>query len=172
MSYSYLSSVYPDFKVSKTYNNVYNSIAKSNNSTMYNLPVPIGAVEELDRLAQRLGAASSEQQPQVEQFQNEKKSEERLLPQERDNLRFRTKPLPIQSNIEQFEQADLPRSPPTTCDMYASHVVGCSKCKAVIMKQFNLENDRVHREQVLEVSSLLLLGAFILLLVDYFQARK
>lgn len=171
MSYAYIANVYKDFKPSKNLDNVYNSIVNPT-QTESSLPIPLGAVDELNQLAKHYKIGS------IERFENEQP-----LPQERDNLHYYKTPMaPMMpkssmkqsSVVEKFSQ-EKPEGQNSleekSCDLYTSHVAGCSKCKAVLMKQFQVENDRIQREQVLEVTSLLIFGAFALLLIDSLKKK-
>lgn len=183
MSYAYIKNVYPDFQASKVYDNkVYNGLdsinqnvpqAMMNNST----PVPFETDEEA-RFARNLLAKTDINQMSLPQFniietmQNTPtKSNETV----KDNLRYYNIPLantlqpPTDSgtrkgDVETFEE---PRSEcKIDCDSHVMHVINCTRCKSVISRQFNLDNDRVRNEEFMELFSYVIFGVFILLLVD------
>ena len=47
-----------------------------------------------------------------------------------------------------------------------SHVLKCTKCKDMILKQLNIEIDNKRREETMELISYLIFGIFILLLIE------
>lgn len=51
-------------------------------------------------------------------------------------------------------------------DSYIKHILKCEQCKDVLIKQFNIESDRIRNEEILELISFLIFGLFILLLLD------
>lgn len=51
-------------------------------------------------------------------------------------------------------------------DSYIKHVLKCEQCKDLLIKQFNIESDRIRNEEILELISFLIFGLFILLLLD------
>lgn len=73
-----------------------------------------------------------------------------------------------QKNIEHFDGQTpvVQESTNLTCDDYLKHTLECSKCKSILMKQFNLEYDRLRNEEIMEVLSYMIFGLFILLLID------
>lgn len=74
-------------------------------------------------------------------------------------------PLPQTSNfqqIETFETGDCNFD----CKEYLKHITECSACKNMMIKQFNIDNDRIRTEETMELLSFIVFGVFILLLVD------
>lgn len=51
-------------------------------------------------------------------------------------------------------------------DDYIKHILQCEQCKELLLKQFNVESDRIRNEEILELISFLIFGLFILLLLD------
>jgi hypothetical protein len=52
------------------------------------------------------------------------------------------------------------------CDVYTKHILECSKCKNIIMKQFGIESDKIRNEEIMELISYFIFALFILLLID------
>lgn len=58
------------------------------------------------------------------------------------------------------------------CDSYIKHISECGRCKAILLKQFGIETDRIRTEEILELISYIIFGLFILLLLDYLKRNK
>lgn len=58
------------------------------------------------------------------------------------------------------------------CDSYIRHISECGRCKAILLKQFGIETDRIRTEEILELISYIIFGLFILLLLDYLKRNK
>jgi hypothetical protein len=54
---------------------------------------------------------------------------------------------------------------------YTKHVLECTSCKELLMKQFNIENDRIRNEEIMELISYLIFSLFILLLIDTYAKK-
>lgn len=63
---------------------------------------------------------------------------------------------------ESFSQSSDQNSHET----YTKHILECEQCKEVILKQFNIETDRIRNQEILELITFLIFGLFILLLLD------
>ena len=100
----------------------------------------------------------------------------------KDNLRFYNLPLqqvkqdyqqPVKQEYQETskkrEEFENEKSCDMECDGYVKHILECSKCKAMLTKQLNLEADRVRNEEIMEVISYMIFGVFILLLLDNFK---
>lgn len=74
--------------------------------------------------------------------------------------------------IEQFENESSGRCEAMNCDLYIRHISECGRCKAVLLKQFGIESDRIRNEEILELISYVIFGLFILLLLDYIKRNK
>lgn len=55
------------------------------------------------------------------------------------------------------------------CNNNLSHVMNCSKCRTIIIKQLNIHNDRLRNEELLELFSYIVFSIFILMLVDFIK---
>jgi len=51
-------------------------------------------------------------------------------------------------------------------ETYTKHILECNQCKEVLLKQFNIETDRIRNQEILELITFLIFGLFILLLLD------
>lgn len=51
-------------------------------------------------------------------------------------------------------------------DTYVKHVIECNRCRAMAMKTFGIETDRIRNEEIMEIISYILFGLFILMLID------
>lgn len=185
MSYAYIKSVYPDFQSNKLYDNqtaVYNSLDSTQvtqterNNT---LPVPFESDEEA-RFAKSLIAKSELNSSTPNILTNPQYSGKLLetlqnTPTEttsnKDNLRYYNIPLPNVHNRVAFEtfeenQKGDQQDCKLDCDSHISHVINCPRCKGIISRQLNLDNDRVKNEEFMEMFSYIVFGVFILLLID------
>ena len=51
-------------------------------------------------------------------------------------------------------------------EVHTTHILECQECKQVLLKQFNIETERIRNEEILELIIFLIFGLFILLLLD------
>lgn len=51
------------------------------------------------------------------------------------------------------------------------HVLECEHCKNILIKQFNIENDKQKYDEMLEIISYVLYGLFILYLIDMIKKK-
>ena len=51
-------------------------------------------------------------------------------------------------------------------DQYVKHVLSCKSCKEIVMTQLQLENDRLYKEEMMELISYIILAIFIVLLLE------
>jgi exonuclease VII small subunit len=205
MSYSYIKSVFPNFKDSnKVYDeSLYNNINTLYTDTSLGLPEP----ENLER------SRPNYKHPKVELEQVVVKPESKIeamsnvfneyanasfyKPESQNNLSYYNLPIKaiqkqntkqhnvtIESkNIEQFEEenpkAQVSKNESDTvkcidgdCDQYIKHVLECSKCKTIAIKQLGIDNDRFRNEEMMELASYIIFGLFILLLIDSLKSDK
>ncbi len=71
---------------------------------------------------------------------------------------------------EEFTQND--NSDTEVHDIHLQHVLQCVKCKEILIKQLDIEQDRAKREEVLEIVSYVMFGLFVLLLIQTIQKNK
>ena len=69
------------------------------------------------------------------------------------------------NEIEKFEDEQ------PTCDFYMKHVLSCHSCRSIIMKQLNMDNDRIRNEEIMELVTYIVFGIFILLLIDILKNK-
>lgn len=195
MSYSYIKSVFPNFETSKMYDqNVYNSLKPSEQKIPANYSLPSAYDEDdINRFAKNLinekPKIEETQTKLIETYDNVGYSYTPLKTVPRDNLKYYNQPSPVEYlknvpkefqlmdkpkieqnvNIEHFEGQQtkvVQQSDSFSCEGYLKHTLECAKCKGILMKQFNLESDRLRNEELMEVASYMIFGLFILLLID------
>lgn len=67
--------------------------------------------------------------------------------------------------VESF--GNMQQSPSHTgCDKMCQHVLQCQRCKAIVVKQWNLESDRIFHEEIMEVLTYVIFAVFLLLLLE------
>ena len=52
------------------------------------------------------------------------------------------------------------------CEKMCQHILQCQRCKAVVVKQWNLESDRIFHEEIMEVLTYVIFAVFLLLLLE------
>uniref|UniRef100_A0A6C0DZA9 Uncharacterized protein n=1 Tax=viral metagenome TaxID=1070528 RepID=A0A6C0DZA9_9ZZZZ len=55
------------------------------------------------------------------------------------------------------------------CSMYASHVLRCESCKDIIRRQLGYEEKRFQNDQLLEIVTYGIFGAFLLVFLENFK---
>ena len=181
MSYSYVKTVFPEYK----YSNVYNESLYANlNGGGFDVqPIqPIEGVKENIKkpIAQSFennyaSLKSNEFKTHLENFGNQQLN--------KDNLHFYNSPI-LNSNIPSYPNVDyqydnsqnnkisgVEKFESQVTDMSnheetLKHLTSCTSCKEVVLKHFNIESDRMRNEQIMELISYMLLGLFILLLLE------
>lgn len=160
MSYSYVKTVFPEFK----YSNVYDTKLYDNlNVSQYDNRLFEPAESDMSRTYADITLASPEppkKESRIETFQ--------------DNQRFYTPPLPevnIPVNNNRINRERFDEEPSQKHLEYTKHVLECPSCKEMLMKQFNLENERIRNEEIMELISYLIFGLFILLLIDTYAKK-
>ena len=92
----------------------------------------------------------------------------------RNNLKYYNKPLSTFTNDtsvvrQKSKEKDIFENftDDKSCnDSYVKHVIECNRCKAIAMKTFGIETDRIRNEEIMELISYILFGLFILMLID------
>lgn len=129
MSYSYVTSVFPNFKYSNVYNTkLYESV-------------------ELKDTASTIPAWDNEQNSTLAKVEQTKTQEINILAKS--------------GNVEEFQESE-----PQIHLEYTKHILSCASCKQVLIKQFNIDNDRIKNEEIMELISFIMFGIFILILLD------
>jgi hypothetical protein len=165
MSYSYVKTVFPDFKYSNIYdtklydnlnisqrNNSFEPIESENYYEFKNnkeLNKPIQDIQQ--NIQQSVLNKSLHNFVNLETFQDNQKIYH--PPNPMNNI-------PLQNNIikETFDNNDH--------SQYTTHVLDCPICKELLMKQFNVENQRILNTEIMELISYIIFGLFIILLID------
>ena len=159
MSYSYVKTVFPDFK----YSNVYDTKLYDNlNVSQYD-----------NRLFEPVDTDISRNYADITLAQEQPKKESRIETFQ-DNQKFYTPPLPasnIPINNNRINREKFDDEPSQKHLEYTKHVLECPSCKELLMKQFNLENERIRNEEIMELISYLIFGLFILLLIDTYAKK-
>lgn len=74
------------------------------------------------------------------------------------------KPIKPGNNVQEaFENTD--------CENIIDHISKCSYCYKMLQKQMAIENDRIQQEEIMELVSYIVLGVFILLLIEYLKNK-
>jgi hypothetical protein len=159
MSYSYVKTVFPDFK----YSNVYDTKLYDNlNVSQYD-----------NRLFEPVDTDISRNYADITLAQEQPKKESRIETFQ-DNQKFYTPPLPVSNipiNNNRINREKFDDEPSQKHLEYTKHVLECPSCKEMLMKQFNLENERIRNEEIMELISYLIFGLFILLLIDTYAKK-
>lgn len=149
MSYSYIKNVFPQYESSiintqKLYNNL-------NYNTNYNETKNILAYDENE----------------FSKFKKDliNKSEEYQLPQTKIIEKMTNEEPKHQEPHNQNHQIQSKNQ----CDGNLNHIMNCVRCKNIITKQLNINNDRIRNEELLELVSYIIFSIFILLLVDFIK---
>jgi hypothetical protein len=160
MSYSYVKTVFPDFK----YSNVYDTKLYDNlNVSQYD-----------NRLFEPIETDISRNYADITLAAQEVPKKESRIETFQDNQRFYTPPLPtsnIPVNNNRINRERFDDEPSQKHLEYTKHVLECPSCKELLMKQFNLENERIRNEEIMELISYLIFGLFILLLIDTYAKK-
>lgn len=155
MSYSYLTNVFPEYESSAVYD-----------SRVYPTSV----------ITDSTAAAPPSLAPSLNQIEVDTKTAIPLSYDEQEYMTFAKSLLNDTKkgrNIETFEEVaqEKPTSPQQTnckvdCDSHINHVIGCTKCTQTLLKQFNIESERLRNEEFMELFSYMIFGVFMLLLMD------
>lgn len=164
MSYSYVKTVFPDFKYSNVYDTkLYENLNVSQRDTKLFEPADLdtNTYSSITVLGEPKHLVK-EHSSKIETFQ--------------DNQKFFNPPLPsnnipVDNNIIKTERFDGETKSQDHHTEYTKHVLECESCKELLMKQFGLENERIRNEEIMELISYLIFGLFILLLIDTYAKK-
>lgn len=156
MSYSYVKTVFPNFK----YSNVYNTKLYDNLNVTQDIKFEPIETETNQLFSNFPKLTQEKEQSKIETFQ--------------DNQKFFNQPLPINNipvnnnliNREKFDDTNTYNH-----TQYTKHILECESCKELLIKQFGIENDRIRNEEIMELISYLIFGLFILLLIDTYTKK-
>ena len=168
-SYSYVTTVFPNFKNSNIYDqNLYNNISVvSNDSNKFipsnlnneNIGTPLKPAVEIikpNELSLETFYQTIDNNNSIGQGQGQ------------DNLKYYNKPLPsnLINNQNHNTISSESFSQNLNHELYIKHILECEACKNTLLKQFNIDNDRMRNEEILELVFFIILGIFILLLLE------
>jgi hypothetical protein len=188
-NYSYIKTVFPKFEHSKVYNDkLYSDLSitpvvppQSFTPPQQDVkvtPVPIEQQQhiELSNYDYKNGAIIkplfTPVETKIETFSEESSRSGN------SGLEYYNKPI-INNNIPYYSsplvsvKQNVPetfRNEHSSCSSYMKHISHCEDCRMVMMKQFNIESDRIRNEELMELISYIMFGIFILLLFD--QLKK
>lgn len=172
MSYSYIKSVFPNFENSQNFQQtVYNNI---NLDKKYQTP----------QASVKQPSAYNDQE--LTQFVKEliepekKKTYEKSLPTERDNLRFYNPPIPKENLLQNCEQPPVKsiemfnneESKGDDCNIHMKHVLDCEKCRSILMKHWNMEQKKMRNQEMIDILAYILFGILIIVLIDNLSKLK
>ena len=164
MSYSYVKTVFPDFKYSNVYDTkLYENLNVSHRDTKLFEPADLDINKSYSSITVlEAPKEQTKEKSKIETFQ--------------DNQKFFTPPLPsnnipVDNNIIKKERFDGETQSQGHHTEYTKHILECGPCKELLMKQFGLENERIRNEEIMELISYLIFGLFILLLIDTYAKK-
>jgi hypothetical protein len=178
MSYSYINNVFPNFE----YSNVYNEKLYANLNTdtkelsSKSIPSNINPFESNNTnfYSTNKEIQSKERAINIENFANNN------IEASKNNLHYYNEPI-IDSFIPNYANVDY-QSDNTgnnkisgiekfdnsgneiAHENYIKHMSDCQSCKNIILKQFNIESDRIRNQEIIELISYIMFGLFILIL--------
>lgn len=157
MSYSYVKTVFPDFEFS----NVYNDKLYTNDNQVNQVKTNITGFEN------NLGNVNAhiETYKQIEPYQEPYKE------QYKSNLKYYNKPvldqdIPNYTNVNPQESFQITPTTTNNHDEYINHINSCPSCKDALLKQLGIETERLKNEAIMELTSYVLFGIFIIILLD------
>lgn len=161
MSYSYVKTVFPNFKYSNIYDTkLYESLNVSQHDSGIFEPAELNTTTQYSPSPKPL-IEHQKETSKIETFQN--------------NQTFFTQPLPVNNipknnNIINRESFNT-ETPNQSHVEYTKHVLECGACKELLMKHFGIENERIRNEELMELISYIIFGLFILLLIDTYANK-
>jgi|UniRef100_A0A6C0DZE1 hypothetical protein len=155
MSYSYLKNVFPNFDSSVDYQNkVYNEININTTNQTNSTVTPASNIPSLNKLS---------------------KFTQSLIgaPFQQNNMPIMSKEPYVETTQESFSNNTIEKfeDEQPTCDFYMKHVLSCHRCRSIIMKQWNIDNNRIQNEEIMELVTYIVFGIFILLLIDILKNK-
>ena len=174
MSYSYVKTVFPDFKYSNVYDmKLYENLNESqqSNNRLFE-PVDLNNIHTFSPVLQQPQQPQQPQQLQQQKEEQKERKQEYRMETFQNNQKFYNLPLPktnIPDNNNRFrEEFDENKNNHLE---YTKHILECPSCKELLMKQFNIENERIRNEEIMELISYLIFGLFILLMIDTYNKK-
>jgi hypothetical protein len=181
MSYSYVKTVFPNFKYSNVYDTkLYENLNVSQrNDTKLFEPADFDMNKTYSEIPKEQPTEQPKEQP-TEQYKEQSKEQYKeqynKIETFQNNQQFFNEPLPINNipvnnNVINMERFDSEYNNTGHHIQYTKHVLECSPCKDLLMKQFGIENERIRNEEIMELISYLIFGLFILLLIDTYSKK-
>lgn len=173
MSYSYVKTVFPDF----TFSNVYNDklytdinvkkeplnvvgfnneilsessrfIDESNNTQVFNKPIINQHIPSYNNI-----------DPKSNHFDQPQKSiYEEPMPFIRPHNDLR--------DLHTQEEFGNTNTSEITHEDYIKHINNCPSCKQILLKQFNIETERIKNDEIMELISYIIFGIFLFILLE------
>ena len=190
MSYSYITKVFPDFQYSNVYDsNLYNNISGLNKSQQDVIQFkPLNESESVSIAYQEINKKGLDTniETNIETYQDVETLGHGTNFLSQNNLKYYNQPYnelstlqPVDNvliNKKQLQDLYLPDEihikesfselKDSSHETYTKHILECYQCKELLLKQFNIETERIRNEEILELITFLILGLFILLLLD------
>ena len=190
MSYSYITKVFPKFQYSNVYDsNLYNNISGLNKD---NIPLDSSKNLDIQNVQDKHEEYISPVNTNLETYKNIELSQDNqkyynkslpvgLINEDNSNILNKNINLISKDELKDRYSSNISNRIPTSqneLDLhtesfsnsdnhsdYTKHILECEHCKNILLKQFNVETDRIQNEQILELISFLMFGLFILLLL-------
>lgn len=162
MSYSYVKTVFPDFQHSSVYDDkLYNNINETQLPKIevrpYDTFSPNQALMEVENRTNKIETFDQEI------VRNAKTTINHNTPIVNNDIPNYNNIDVYKTNIvETFNDSKID----SNHDNYMYHATNCEICKQKLLKQWNVDNDRLRNEEILELISYVMLGLFILMLLD------
>ena len=183
MSYSYIQSVFPEFDTnSSVYDSkLYNSITLNENKS-YKLEAND---EDIKTYKTVTFDDKIERNDKVEKFESNVMSKSNE--ESKNNLKYYN--IPVEQNTfnknkndyNEREYIKRNRNNILTKENFENnntdnihninHVLNCPECKSIIMKQLNIESDRIRNEEMMELVSYMIFAILILIIFDTLQKK-
>lgn len=178
MSYSYIKSVFPDFKPSKVYDeNVYQFNVLPQNSAPSSGSSPEPAQDPSQVPFNQLGGGVDSGNGQtVEKFHNcddYAASPLQSVPgHTKDNLRYYKEPVPVHNQTQPNTTSPVVASnaigketfdTESDCSKTTTHVLSCTKCQSMIRKSLGWSSQT---EEIMELVSYIIFAVFIFLVIQ------
>lgn len=155
MTYSYISSVFPNYEVSKLYDdNVYNNIMKSKAPvSLTKNVVPYGETS-----FQNFNVVNSKV---VEGFESTAGLESKTAGLESKTVGLESKTTSLES---------------TECNNHVIHIMECKECQEILRTQLKIDAQEIfeqrRNEEFMELGSYVLFGIFIILILEFIEKRQ
>lgn len=180
MSYSYIKTVFPNYSYSNVYDvNLYKNELDDKNEKVVNKSTLFTGIENNSYTSV---PSSNNEFEKIDSTQTllEKFTINDNKDNNKDNLKYYNIPLQANYNNGMFEEQHNPVTfnhhhresfdnsinGDKNHNDYLKHIYECSQCKNIVLKQFNLDADRIFREEILELISYIIFGILILMLIE------